>query len=126
MCEGTKIRRDKRWKNSFLSPIEVTNTDPKIIKIFVDFLIKDLKISQEKLRGQIQIHEGDNKQEIEKFWSRNTNISISQFNKTIIRKVGNKPGKSKGTFKVRVYDKALFKKMKIMLDNELKEISSGV
>jgi hypothetical protein len=42
-AEGTKSRRDTRWKNAVSYPIEVTNTNPAIIKIFIDFLREDLK-----------------------------------------------------------------------------------
>ncbi len=121
MCEGTKIRKDKRWKNSYLHAIEVTNTDPKVIKIFIDFL-KRLKVPNEKFHGQVQIHKGDDQSKIESFWSSITGIPLSQFNKTIIRETGNKPGKTKGTFKVRVYDKVIFEELRTLLEKELREI----
>lgn len=126
LCEGTKARKDKRWKNAYSYAIEVTNTDPVIIKIFVDFLRKNLRVPEEKLRGQVQIHKGDSRGEIESFWSKTTGIPVVQFNKTIIREKGNKPGKTKGTFKIRVYDKVIFEKLQSLLKLELNEISIGV
>ena len=120
-CEGTKKRKDKRWKNSYNSPIEVTNTNPKIIKIFIDFLRDDLLIPNENLRGQIQIHNGDDQAKIEAFWSKISGISITQFNKTIIRERGNKIGKNHGTFKVRMYDKMIYKKIEELLQEELRQ-----
>lgn len=125
-CEGTKPRKDKRWKNSILTPIEITNSDPKIIKIFLDFLIKDLNYPIRKIKGQLQIHEGDNKEAYEVFWANITGIPLNQFNKTIIRNKGNKPNKNKGTFKIRLYDKILYTKLKLMLDDYLKNMSYGV
>ncbi len=74
------------------------------------------------MKGQIQIHEGDNKEEIEKYWEKLTGIPKSQFNKTIIRSKGNKPEKNKGTFKVRVYDKNLYLKLESLLIEKLKTI----
>ena len=124
-CEGTKIRKDKRWKDSYNCPIEVTNTDPKLIKIFIDFLRQDLGIEAKKLKAQVQIHKGDNQAEIESFWSKVSNIPLSQFNKTIIRETGKKIGKTKGTFKVRVYSKSKFEEMKDLLEEELKEVITG-
>ncbi len=118
-CEGTKPRRDYRWKNAYLYPIEVINTNPKIIKIFLDFLKEDMKVAPEKIKGQLQIHEGDNKKIFEKFWSDYLDLPIKQFNKTIIRKQGNKIGKTKGTFKLRVYNKKLFDILQKMLDKEI-------
>jgi len=124
-CEGTKPRKDKRWKNSYLYPIEVTNCDPKLIKIFSNFLKEVIKIPNSKLKGQLQIHEGDNKQEIENYWSNEIGIPLSQFNKTIIRKIGNKPGKNYGTFKLRTYGKDLYNKLKNQLEETLLKAENG-
>lgn len=115
-CEGTKARRHKRYFNTYYCPIEVINSDPRIIRIFVDFLRKKMKVPNHRIKGQIQIHEGDDKEYIEKFWEEQTKIPRSQFNKTIIREKGNKPNKNKGTFKLRLYDKILFTKLKGMLE----------
>ncbi len=118
-CEGTKARRDYRWKNAYLYPIEVINTNPKIIKIFLDFLREDMNVPHEKIKGQLQIHEGDNKKSFEKFWSNYLDLPVEQFNKTIIRKKGNKIGKTRGTFKLRVYNKKLFERLYGMLEKEI-------
>ena len=123
-CEGTKARQHKRFKNTYYCPVEVINTDPKIIKIFADFLRCEMKVLNERLKGQIQIHEGDDKEMIEKYWEKETGIPRDQFNKTIIREGGNKPNKNKGTFKLRLYDKILFNKLKAMLETELKHIGA--
>lgn len=125
-CEGTKLRRDKRWKNAYLYPIEITNTDPKIIKIFTDFLREDLKVSESRLRGQIQVHEGDNLKKIENFWSSYLGLPKQQFNKTIIRPKGNRFRNNNGTFKLRTYDKKLYLKLQALLENELKIFSTNV
>lgn len=124
-CEGTKLRRDKRWKSAYIYSIEVINSDHKIIKIFADFLRKRLKVTEDKIKWQVQIHEGDNKDDIENFWIREIGLTRKQQNKTIIRKIGNKPGKNKGTFKLRIHDKELFLRIKSMLDKQLKEIFAG-
>lgn len=126
LCEGTKIRKDKRWKNAYSHAIEVTNTNPVIIKIFLDFLRKNLQVPSGKLHGQVQIHEGDDQTEVEKFWSKITGIPLAQFNKTIIRKQGIKIGKTKGTFKVRVYDKLTYQKLYELLVLELQGLNIGV
>lgn len=121
-CEGTKPRRSKIWKNSIIKSIEVINCDSKIIKIFADFLRKQMKVSNDRLRGQIQIHQGDNKEKIENYWEEKIGIPKNQFDKTIIRPRGNKPNKNKGTFKLRLYDKKLYEKLEDMLKLELAEI----
>ena len=115
--EGTKVRIDKRWQNTFNYSVEVTNTDHDIIKIFLRYLREKLGVQNEKIRLQLQIHEGDNQENLEKFWEIETEIPRSQFNKTIIRPVGNKIGKSRGTCKVRVYDKKLHLRLIYLLEN---------
>ncbi len=115
-AEGTKSRRDTRWKNAMTYPIELTNTNPRMIKLFLEFLRYDIRILNEKLRFQIQIHENDSKEELEKYWLRITEIPRSQMNKTIVRPIGNKIGKTKGTCKIRFVDKATYKKLEEMLE----------
>ena len=121
-CEGTKARRDERVRKSLNKAVEVTNTDPKIIKIFADYLRDDLKVPPKKIKGQLQIHKGDNKKEIEKYWLNIAKIPKEQLNKTIVRQIGNKPGKNLGTFKIRVYGSEIFDRLSSLLENELKYV----
>ncbi len=115
-AEGTKVRRNKRW-NGYLYSAEITNTDPLIISTFLEYLRKRLGVQDNRIKVQLQIHEGDDQLELEKFWVGVTSIPITQFNKTIIRPTGNKTGKSKGTCKIRVHDKELFLKLTDRLEN---------
>ena len=121
-AEGTKALRDKRWKAAMSYPVEVTNTDPQIITIFLEFLRKDIGVDEGKLRAQIQIHEGDSQPELETFWSEITDIPLEQFNKTIIRPIGNKPGKSRGTCKVRFGNKTIYLKLERMWQDIVADI----
>lgn len=123
-CEGTKARKDKRWKNAILAPIEVINSNPRLIKIFLDFLREDLGIVSSKIKGQIQLHQGDDQQTLESFWLNYLQLSRSQLNKTIVRPMGNKIGKNKGTFKLRLYNKKLYYVLEQMLKKNLDIIDS--
>ena len=118
-CEGTKARKDKRWKNAILSPIEVINSNPRLVKIFLDFLRFDLGVNPIKIKGQLQIHQGDNQEELKMFWSTYLSLPQSQFNKTIIRPIGNKLGKNNGTFKLRLYNKKLYHVLEQMLQKNI-------
>lgn len=122
-CEGTKPRKDKRWKNSIIYAIELTNTDPRIIKIFLTFIVDDLGVDIKKIKGQIQLHEGDNVSNFEKFWSTYLNLPACQFNRTIVRKKGTRLRDNHGTFKLRVYGKELFYKLQGLLDQEMVKLS---
>jgi hypothetical protein len=122
-CEGTKPRRDFRWKNSVIKPIEIINTDFRIVKIFLDYLTKDKKIPIEKIKGQIQIHEGDNIQFVEDYWEEKLSLPKKQFNKTIVRPKGNKVGKNYGTFKLRLYDTLLYDKLEKQLKRNIRGVA---
>ena len=100
--------------------VDVTNTNPKIIMAFLDFLRYDVGVNEKRLRIQLQIHEGDNQDAIESFWSTITTIPRNQFTKTIIRPRGNKVGKSRGTCKVRYSDKLTYEK----IEEKFKEVVS--
>ncbi len=116
--EGTKAYQDKRWP-SLVYPVDVTNTNANIIKSFLEFLRKDIGINESRLKLQLQIHEGDNQEEMEKYWSLVTKIPLERFTKTIIRPEGKKVGKTKGTCKVRYSDKATYLKLEKILENML-------
>ena len=120
--EGTKSRLDKRWKNSWSHNVEVTNTNPEMIKVFLDFLRKDIGIEENNLKLQLQIHENDDQKELERYWSNITKIPISRFNKTIIRPEGKKVGKSKGTCKIRYTNKKTFHQINDLLQKILNKI----
>ena len=106
-AEGTKARKSKRW-NSFIYSVEITNTDYTIISTFLRYLRERLGVQNERIKVQLQIHQGDNQEELESFWGEITDVPKKQFNKIIVRPIGNKVGKSKGTCKIRVHDKMLF------------------
>ena len=117
--EGTKAYRDKRWK-SWIYPVDVTNTNPEIIQSFLDFLRKDIGITEMRLKLQLQIHDGDNQEAIEDYWSKATKIPRERFTKTIIRPTGHKIGKSMGTCKIRYSDKLTHLKLQSLLESVLK------
>ncbi|MGI9027756.1 MAG: hypothetical protein ACR2FM_02845 [Candidatus Saccharimonadales bacterium] len=121
-AEGSKSRRDKRWKNAVSYPIEITNTDHRIIKIFLKYMIQEMKIDPRRFKLQLQIHEGDDQAQLEKYWSEVTNIPKKRFNKTIVRPLGNKSGKSKGTCKVRFSDKMVYNSLQQQLNLLLESI----
>ena len=120
-AEGSKSRRDKRWRTAVSYPVEVTNTDARIIQLFMKFMNEEMLVRPDRFKLQLQIHRGDNQKSLEKYWSNVTGIPHAHFQKTIVRPTGNKPGKSKGTCKVRFSDKlvynALEKRLQALLEN---------
>ncbi len=118
-CEGTRLRRDKRRVNNVYHwVIEFTNTDPRLIKLFLLFMRKVLTIHEKKLKGQLFIYNDLDQDKVEKFWSSATEIPLSRFNKTIILTPRGYKGKlsEKGTFKLRYHSKEIFKKLDSIME----------
>lgn len=109
-CEGTKLRRDFRGKNTYIYAVEVTNSTPEVISVFARFLREIIEVDKTKLRGQLFIYEEMDEECIKEFWSNVSGIPLGQFQKTIIfaTKISKfKPSKY-GTFKLRYSSKRDF------------------
>ncbi len=99
--EGTKKKR---------SVVEITNTDPNMIKIMMKFLKVICKVPVEKFRGHVYIHEHMPQKKIERYWSRVSEIPKSQFFKTTVQKNRNRLKNDTlpyGTFAIIVCDTKL-------------------
>jgi len=108
--EGNQSQKGKGGKR-----IEVVNSNPAIIKIFLDFFRKFFNIEENRLRGRVQVH---NKNEIKKsefFWSKLTKIPRKQFLKPLIKVNKNQKTSTNilpyGTFTVTYNDTELFRKL---------------
>lgn len=99
--EGSKTSRGS---------IELSNTDPRIIQIYILFLSKCLELSAGKMRGHVGLHSHLSVKKAEKYWSDLSGIPLSQFQKTSIQKSragnGERDKLSFGTFTVGAYDTA--------------------
>jgi len=123
-CEGTKLRKDKRRKNDVYHwVIEFTNCDLRLIKLFLKFLRRIIRIDESRLKGQLFIYDDLKKGLLEKKWSINTRIPLDNFNKTIILKNKNEKYKPNpnGTFKIRYHSKEAFKKLDSLISKTLSE-----
>lgn len=89
---------------------EFANSDPQIIKFMMRWFLKYAKVSFNRIRGAIWLHEGLNESKARQFWSSLTGIPINQFHKTYIAK--NKTNSKKirknihefGVFSIRFSD----------------------
>lgn len=117
-CEGTKARRDYRSETRYLYSIELTNSDPHIIKCFSLFLKKIIRADWKRVRGQLFLYPDLNEKQLKEVWSNAASIPIDQFQKCIYLK--QKLNKFKpnplGTFKIRYTCKSDFLKLQILID----------
>ncbi len=118
VCEGTKARRDYRRKNGYIYSIELTNSDPLVIKCFSKFLKKIIKADWSRVRGQLFLYPDLEEEKIKKIWSKGSEIPLNQFQKSIYLK--QKRGKFKhnplGTFKIRYTCKEDFIKLQKIIE----------
>lgn len=126
LCEGTKLRKDSRYKNTYHYVIEFTNSDPNLIKLFVDFMRQELDINETRVKCQVAVYDDLKIDEIELFWSKVTNIPLKNFNKTIIFKPKNLKNKLnlQGTCKIRYHDKQTFLRLNELITSYIGKESS--
>ncbi|MFA5936936.1 MAG: hypothetical protein WC822_03600 [Candidatus Paceibacterota bacterium] len=66
--------------------VRLSNSDPELVKIFINFLIKIYNIDKTKLRFQIQTYDDLNLNELRTFWMKYLSVKNTQFFKTTILK----------------------------------------
>jgi hypothetical protein len=92
--------------------VAFSNSDPEMIKIFLEFLRNICVISEDRLRILLHIYSDHDENKLKIFWSNVTKIPESQFSKTWIheKKGGTYKKVSKyGTIQLRYSDKRLLK-----------------
>lgn len=110
--EGSKYRKS----------VEVTNTDWKMLDMFSIFLLKICNVEPLKIKGRLQIHEGNSVEKAKKFWSKVCNIDEKNIIVSI-RKAATNPKKDRhphGIFSVRYNSVGL----KSLLDSKVEELKS--
>ncbi len=128
LCEGTKLRKDPRYKSTYIYAIEFTNSDPRLVSLFRRFMVGELNISPETIKAQLFIYPDLDPKKVVREWSRRVNIPASQFQKIIILKA--KISKFKpnplGTLKIRYSSKEKFLKLQSIIDRVWKDAGISV
>lgn len=108
---------NKRNKNG----LRLGNTDPRLLKKFIQFLTKMCGVDRKKLRLGLQIFSDSSPQEVKSFWKKTLNFGDSSFQKVIItpsRGIGTYKKKAQnGVLTVQYYNKKLRDIICAMLDN---------
>lgn len=80
-CEGDKTTK-KTWR------VATTTSEPKMLKYFIDWLLKYYGVSKETIKLRLHLWEGSDEKEAKKQWSKKT--VISSFTKTWFKPKGTK------------------------------------
>ena len=93
-AEGNKSRR-----------VGISNSDPNIVEFMMDWLRKYCRVDNAKFKPFLNLHSGQDKDEIKEFWSKIIKLPKEQFGKSYIKKEGTGHRKNilyKGTLRVDV------------------------
>lgn len=97
-CEGSKYPATNK--------VELTNSDPNLMKLFVNLFRKAFDLDETKFRIHLQIHDVHNFEELKSFWGNLLGIPSGRFIKPTVTKM--KGGKHRknylGTCTVRYHD----------------------
>lgn len=69
------------------SRIALGNTDPRVIKFFIKWIIKFLGISKNKIKAQLHLYENMDIEKEKKFWQNELELHETQFYKSSVRKL---------------------------------------
>jgi hypothetical protein len=100
--------------------VDLANSNPEIIKIFMRFLREICGVKEERLRIYVYAYEHQDITSIMHFWSKITNVPLTQFTKPFIRKDNVNLSKRilpYGLIHVRYNDKKLLCSLKCWLDD---------
>lgn len=93
--------------------VDIANSDPLILKIFLKFLKNICRVNDEKLRFYLYCFEDQNKDELINYWVNELQVNRNKFTKPYIRQ-NHKQRKRKmrcGVLHVRYNDKRLLEKI---------------
>lgn len=74
--------------------VRLGNTDPRLVKKFLEFLVECFEIDERKLHFGLQIFSDMNPRKAKAFWIKKLGVSGSQFQKVIVT-----PARSVGTYR---------------------------
>jgi len=102
-------------KSDEIERVKFSNSDPFMIKFMMRWFREICKVLENKFRISLHIHKLHCRKDVENYWSKITNIPLSQFQKTQIKPTSLKQRKNKlynGTCAITVHNKDLFRRMK--------------
>lgn len=105
--EGAKSRTDM---------LSISNTDPSIIKFFMNWLNKSFSVPKNKMHIQLHLYNDMNIDNELGFWSKMLKIPLTQFSRPYIKKtssvrINHKGGFGHGTCNLRVNDVSIGEKI---------------
>lgn len=117
---GTVIYWGEGAKSDKTNVVDLANSDPKMVSIFIKFLRQICGVDESKLRILLYCYSNQKPLDLIKFWSKITKVSPKQFSKPYVREdfLPEKEGKMPhGLIHVRYGDKKLLMKIKEWIED---------
>lgn len=121
-AEGHKRPIIARGKIRTYHPVSFTNSDPKLISLFMRFLRETCQVPEEKIKAHLRIFDHQNEVYILDFWQKTAKIPMSNFGK-VYRGISISSQHKRpynilpyGTLQIRVNDTSLFHKIMGWID----------
>ena len=92
-----------------------SNSDPYMVRFIMKWFRETLHVSEHKLRARLNIHSGQDDQSIKAFWACVTELPLTQFGKSYVKKEGTGHRKNtlyQGTIRIVVCDRNLLHKIR--------------
>ncbi len=112
-----------------MNVVKFTNSDPAMIRLFLDFLRVICGVDESRLKALIHIYPDHNEAKLIKFWTRTTGIPLCNFYKSFLQegKKGTYRNKSKyGTITINYPDTKLLKAILTWIDEYRKKYSYDI
>ena len=115
--EGYKRPIIKNGKPRTYHPVSLSNSDPKLIAVFLKFLREVCKVDETRIRAGLRIYQHQNAGQLLQFWSKLTRIPERQFDKYYYGISKSSLGKRPfnilpyGTIQIRINDTNLYHKI---------------
>ena len=105
--------------------VKFVNSDPKMIKLFLNFLRTICGVQKNRLKALIHMYPDQNEKKLKNFWSKITKIPKKQFYKSCIHKGKSGTYKNKvnyGTIAINYSDKKLLRLLLSWIDQYNKKL----
>lgn len=116
---GAMLYWGEGYKSEKGSVLDFTNSDPVMIKIFLNFMHSVFELDESKFRVLLYCYADQNTSELIKFWSDLSGIGRKQFIKPYVRKDFRKDGRKMhyGMVHIRYIDKKLLLAIKELIEH---------
>lgn len=113
---GSMLYWAEGYKKNNYSSVSFSNSDPKMIKVFLRFLRLVCGVQEKRLRALLFLFKDQDELSLKQYWSKITKIPTNQFNASYVKSsktdIGSYKRKSKyGTLLLRYSDKKLLKQI---------------